>query len=165
VAEVGSSLEKIRDEVLSLRFAGSLPPAAAAPSEVLENLVEARTRLDRTEELLYRVLRMQSHLAAERVKAEAAAEEAWDASVVRQRQGSVRRSDEFVAPKEKYAEANLATIDLRRVVRLAAEQETQVSDLLVVVNKAHRGLDGLRQDLTTMLRAVQFENTMSRTTD
>jgi hypothetical protein len=156
-------------EALRLRFAevaGSpaveLPPVESGASEVMQRLLAVRQRLDRVEELLARATRARGRSSRAAQVAKAQADDAWDVSSQRGRAAPVRRGGEFEGPRERYADNNLATLDQRRATREAERLADSASECLDVVRLCHRGLDGIRQDLLTMLRAFQFESHLER---
>lgn len=149
---------------LDLRFGVGLPGAAAAPPEVLAVLLEVRGRLDRLESLLLESLRLRDGARQARTAAEAEAGEAWDQQAAAGSPALLSKAGDYTGPRERYAQYNIATLDQQRqsqrAARVAAAAEGAYEQLRVL----HRGLDGLRQDLVTALRAVQFESSIERTT-
>lgn len=157
-------LNNIISEARSLRFSGSLPPLESSPSEVLSCLQEARQKLDRVDELLMKVTRIKARSQRAKSVADALSEEAWDMSNQKQRSSGVQRGGDFLGPRERYADANLATLNERRAAREASDLVSLASEAYDCVWIVHRGLDGLRQDILSMLRTLSFESTLERTT-
>ena len=161
--EVGAALEALIVEALELRFAGKLPVAPAAPTTVLDALIDTRARLDRIEELLGRCLRLRAVAAQTHAMAVATADDAWDVVIHRLRTAPVSAgANEYSTKGERHAEANLATLDLRHAVRTAAERLHHCDKAVDVIRLAHRGLDGVRSDLHTWLRSAAFESHLDR---
>ena len=151
------------EEALSLRFevdpAGGyqllLPPSESPPQVVLDSLIHVRQRLDRVEGILASVQRAVGRVARILSAKKFEFEGAWDEAVRSQRSRPARGSgDGFVAPRERYAEANLETLlvrrELHRLELLAQSGETALS----TVRLCHRGLNSLREDHGMMLRAM-----------
>jgi hypothetical protein len=163
-ADLNPNLEALITEALGLRSGLSLPSINQGPVEVLERLIDVRTRLDRVEELLSRAVRFRTAVRARLKEASGSLDEAWATKVA---QPSARRraaSDGFggSAPRERYAEADLATLDEKRNVRRLEQWFDQVSDAVEVIRQAHRGLDTTRQDLHLILRAISVESALER---
>lgn len=158
-----TSLEDLVDEVVRLRFEETLPPSTATPSEVLESLRRTRQRLDRVEEILARVLRLKGSKAREHLSVKADADEKWDAQVVKVNERNQRvRGNDFVAPRERYADANLATFNEQRAALAAELAYKRVEEAERVIRQSHHGLDTLRQDHSTILRTIVVENSLDR---
>lgn len=150
------------NEVLTLRTTVQWPSLEAGPSELLHFLLDIRKRQDRVEEIFSSVVRLRSR--AQRVSsiADAVVEDAWDKAAVKRRGAGVQRGDEFSSARERHAEANLDVLDLRHAARQAAQQAQLADEAVDVIRLAHRGLDGVRQDVLTVLRALQFETHLER---
>jgi len=151
-------LEQLTAEALEIRFGvygdsapATLPEAGTAPQEVLESLVRVRRRLDRVEEILAEVLAISGKLSRLSAAIEASASEKWDEALVSDPRIN---SGGFVAPKEKYAQANLTTLTERRKAVLASDYASKGSEAVDIVRLAHRGLDALRYDHVVMIRAT-----------
>lgn len=161
--EVRARLGEFIEEAFALRFQLGEWPANAAPAEVLARLLDIRSRLDRVDELLFRAVRIKSEVGRVHTRAHVAAEAAWDqASVATRRAPAVRGSGEFTGPRERYAEANLATLGQRRSSRQAEEVKSFADEAVEVLRIAQRGLDGARQETLQMLRSLQFESNLER---
>lgn len=95
------------------------------------------------------------------------AEDAWDraSQLVREQARNIpvtRRSDEFLTGKERAADTNLAVLDQRIAARQAADLAHTCDEAVDVLRLSHRGLDGVRQDLLTILRTLAFESHLER---
>lgn len=153
-------------EAIGLRFQGELPTFDADPAELVAALQDIRRRLDRVEELVARGLRLKGRADRLRALTTAQAEDAWDKKIDElrgTRRGPVSRDrDEYSSAKERYAEANLATLDLRAAARQANDTANQVSSHVELLKHLQRGLDGTRHDINTALRTLAFESTLDR---
>jgi hypothetical protein len=163
-SDLNPNLEALLSEALGLRSGLSLPSINQGPVEVLERLIDVRTRLDRVEELLSRAVRFRTAVRSRLKEASGSLDEAWATKVA---QPSARRrvaSDGWggSAPRERYAEADLATLDEKRNVRRLEQWFDQVNDAVEVIRQAHRGLDTTRQDLHLILRAISVESALER---
>ena len=144
-------------ELAELRRLPPLPGVHAAPSELVEYLLDVRRRQDRVEELLGRSMRHKVATQRTLDEAKTAAEEEWDRVAV-----ANKNANDYTSAKERAAEANLATLDLRRQVRKAEDALAVANELVEQLRLAHRGLDSTRQDIHTILRALSFESSLER---
>jgi len=161
-ADLGAALDALVTEALRLRHDGKLPTAPAAPVAVLDALLDVRARLDRLEELLTQALRVRAGAHEAAALATATAEDAWDSEISRLRNAKVRPGDEYSTARERHAQANLGTLELRRAARQAEDASRRCERAVEVIRVAHRGLDGVRGDLLAWLRATAFESNLDR---
>lgn len=143
-------------EVTALRRDVKFPHAGAAPTEVQEALLDTRQRLDRVEEILSQVIGYRGAARRRLTEATASADEVWDRASVTTRGNTTLTGRDFTGPRERYADANLATLESRRAQRIVAEMSSRVDDAHDQIRLMHRGLDGVRQDLIVLLRSAQF---------
>jgi hypothetical protein len=156
------SLDVYVNEALDLRFGYELPDVHGSPKETLDALHEIRGRLDRVEYLYGRVMRIRARTKRYADASKARADEAWDIELQSFRQRTDRRGDEFVSAKERYAHANLATVDDQREARQAAELASIAEEAHDLLRLTHRGLADLRQELLAVLRGFQHESSLER---
>lgn len=154
-------------EALDLRYSVSAVPQGADQPALFKALQDYRARLDRIEYLMVQavILKGRALVAVRAVQEEA--QEKWDENLVKansKRAASLVASQDFVAPKEKYAAANLATLENRRSVRLAEEELSWAETVSDALTKMYRGLDSSRQDLLTRIKAIPMVNSMEYTT-
>lgn len=149
-------------ETHRLRRECQAPPMSDGPVAVLTALVDARARLDRVEELLSEVLRLRNSARRLARAAKDEVDDAWAAKVAGP--GGRRSRGDFgdPAPRERYAEADLAVLEQRRRERQYAEQLAQAEEATEFVQLAHRGLSEVRRDLHVMLRAMEVERSLER---
>ena len=158
-----AALDGYTSEALTLRFAADpLPGSHATPQQILGALTDTRRRLDRLEELLGFAIRLRA--ATHRVHAQATAthDDAWDAAVVDERNAPVARGGDYTSARERHAYANLAVLDHRHTQRRAADLLSSCDEAVDLLKLTHRGLDGVRHDLGTILRTITFESTLER---
>lgn len=129
----------------------------SGPQEVLKSLLSVRARLDCTEELMSRVIRARGRVSRAMAAAKAVAEDAWDSQVKVEREKSSRHG-EFEAPRERYANANLETLNQKRDLRAAERLMSSVDEAHAVIQLVYRGLDGVRQDHLAILRTMQYQS-------
>ncbi len=143
-------------ETISLRFEGSLPPTSAGPEEVMQSLAATRQRLDRIEELMIEALRVRATAKRNSSLASAEASDQWDQAVRTIGTSSAVRGPEFQGPRERYSAANLDTLDARRESRQAEELLSIADEAYEAIRAMYWGLNGVRQDHDSMLKAMQF---------
>lgn len=148
-------------EALNLRQVEP-PPVLAGPAELSAYLVDARGRLDRVEEHLSLALRIRATVQRSLANATATADDAWDVAITTRRSAPLVRGDEYSSARERYAEANLATLDARKAVRRLTDLASRCDEAVDVLRLCHRGLDGVRHDALTMFRALAFESHLER---
>jgi hypothetical protein len=164
IIDLASDLDRLIEEALRLRQSEALPSIDQGPAEVLAQLALVRTRLDRLEELLSIAVRFRGRIREALKAANASVEDRW-AEVVsapsrRPRAGSDGWSGS--APRERYAEADLATLDQKRVQRRVEKSSDLANDAVDLIRQAHRGLDSTRLDLHLILRAMSVESFLER---
>lgn len=155
-AEMSAALQALVVEACTLREDVTLPAAGADVAMLLNGLRATRERLDRVEELLVRAMRLRGQLERHAWSVTADADEQWARAVRHIVTAPLTRGPEFQGPRERYAEADLATLEVRRSARAAESLLAEATDVREVLKVLHRGLDGVRQDHVTALRATQF---------
>lgn len=134
--------------------------ADASYPEVLDALVDLRRRYDRVEEIYLTVLQLKCRAVLLRNRYQAEAGDAWNTAVVKVRQTSSRAGDEYMGPRERYAEADLMVLDEKLKSRRADALAESASVALECVKTLLRGLDGTRQDHLTWLRTLNFASSL-----
>lgn len=158
VQQIKDKITSLIKEATDLRFGNMYLPEVGAPSdELIESLVVVRRVLDRLEEIHLQLLRFKSFASSLNATVSEEHDNEWDAVISRNKTSSVIRN-EYTAAKERYAEANLATLESRRKVKQAAEFLEFCSNASEVVRTQYRGMDGVRQDILTVLKSQQFMN-------
>lgn len=148
-------------ESFELRAVG-LPEGNPGPQELMESLRLIRTRVDRLEAILATAVRIRGRAGRAHEAARAVATDAWNTASRATRTGQQRQNTDFIAPRERYADADLATLEERREERNAREVLSVAEESLEVIRIAHRGLDGLRRDLDALLQAQRVERSVER---
>lgn len=165
LADLCEKVEGYTDEALELRYAAAgdaagpprLPEVGTPLEDVLGSLVRVRRRIDRVEEILGLAVAARGRIRRLYETVDSQASNAWDEAVTTDPRIN---SGSFVAPKEKYAQANLATMSLRRQVLEAKDALSRADDAVEVIRQAHRGLDSLRYDHVVMIRAATVLNSL-----
>lgn len=164
------ALSRIVEEAMDLRFgeagdaAGAvyLPETDQGPQAILDSLVRVRRRLDRVEYLLAQVVRLRGTASRSLDVVQAEADDAWDRHVVEQRRAPVRRGDDFTGPREKYAEASVATMEQKIAAREAQEISSKAVEAEQIVRTLYRGLDALRYDHIAVLNGLNVLHQLER---
>ena len=157
-----TEFDPVRDrvtEALELRYGTAddpegpvgLPPVESGLDVVLASLLRVRKRLDRVEELLSTLIRVRGRYRVSAEVIEAQYQQAWDDALTSDPRLQAR---EFVAPREKYAHADLAAFTQKRTLLKAKDSLAQIEDGVEQVRLAHKGLDSLRYDHVVLIRAA-----------
>lgn len=157
VKELREQLLTIIEKALALRFDKGLQPKAEdGPAELHERLIHVRANLDRLEHMLVQTVTAKSHQSGVVRQARETQEDAWAASA------QSTRTPEYTSAKERDARITLGTFEtkvvLRRAEAMLAEAEFTVDQLRTL----YRGLDGLRRDMETLLRAKSLATSLER---
>ncbi len=159
---VEAALDEHVAEVLAIRYGVDLPEVGTDPRTVLQSLQHTRRSLDRVEELLSRTVRIRARAQRMATHAGNVFDDAWDTAAQQRRTNPVVHGGEYSSARERTAEANLATLDLRVGARSTAELAHRCDEAVEVIRLAHRGLESVRQDHLAVLRALQFESSLDR---
>ncbi len=154
----GFSLSDVIDEVLTLRAQVSMPSESAIPQAVLDSLISARAKADRIEALSINLLRVRYVVSRQLASARAVLDDAWAQAVVDINKQVSRNHDQYEGPRERYAEADLATLQLKRSVRKSEEAMALVDETSDVIKIALRGVNETIQDHRTWLRTIQVQS-------
>ena len=146
--------------VADLRAGLTLPALGDGPGGLLEVLVDVRARLDQVEEFLTQLTRLRGAARRAARQTKDAADDGWNASVT----GGQRRRGDFgeAAPRERYAQADLAVLDQRREERRMAHRASVADEAVELTQLAYRGLSDTRRDLHVLLRAIEIEHSLER---
>jgi hypothetical protein len=162
MGEVEQKLAELLTEALSLRAASSIPYSDASPQVVLNSLLDNRQRVDRLEGIYLQVVQIRARLSRRTASTRAEADDAWAQSVVSMKSQGARSRDQYEGPRERYAEADLATLDLKRKVRKAEELLDIAVEADDVIKTALRGLNEVIQDHRIWLRSLQFQTYLEK---
>jgi len=156
---VRETLASLAQEAVKLRFSGSFPDSSASPKDVLNYLIDARQRADRVEGIYVQLLSVRGKLARKAGAVNAIAEEAWMTALTTVKGSTVvSRTDSFTAPRERYADADLATLTEKRAARQATDLLSVADEASDIVKTALRGLNDTINDLKVWIRSLQFQS-------
>lgn len=161
-SDIIDTLSGLMREAVSLRFDAELPSSSAGPLEVLESLLECRKRADRVENLYVRALTIRGSISRRSALDSAEADEQWAEAIVRFKNSSVSRGDSFSGPRERYAEADLATLEHKRKARKSAELLNLADETVDVIRTTLTGLNNTRQDHISWIRSIQFVSALEQ---
>lgn len=159
--QVRAVLADLLSRIRALRVGVQVPPLADGPVAVLEAIREIRARLDQIEEHLGRLIRLRGVLRRAARRAQDIVDDKW-AEYVGAPSRPVRGDYSGSAPRERYAEADLAVLELRRAQRSQAELAEEAVDAVDEGQLAYRGLSDMRRDMHTMLRGIEIESSLDR---
>lgn len=154
-------------EAAELRYSAATPGDKADQAELVRALQDIRTRLDRIEYLMVRAVirKGDAYRALKNVQEQSSNK--WDEKLISakdKKAANLVSAQEFVAPREKYASANIATLEERREVRIAEDTFSWTETSVDALQKMYRGLDSARQDLLTRIKTIPVVNGMEYTT-
>lgn len=160
--EVEKKLAELLTEALSLRTASSIPYSEASPQVVLNSLLDNRQRVDRLEEIYLQVVQIRARLSRRTSAIKAEADDAWTEALMALKSQGARNRDQYEGPRERYAEADLATLTLKRKARKAEELLDVAEEADEVIKTALRGLNEVIQDHRIWLRSLQFQTYLEK---
>lgn len=158
--EIQNYLDKLVKDASELRSGRVELGADASYPEVLDALVDLRKRYDRVEEIYRNVLQLKCGAVLARNRLQAEVSDAWNEAVVKVRQTSSRAGDEYMGPRERYAEADLMILGEKLKSRKADALAEYATTALECVRTILRGLDGTRQDHLTWLRTLNIASNL-----
>src|SRR5687768_16899500 len=134
VQDVESTLLGFMEEAYRLRFGKTVSPnPGEGVTELLSKLLDVRRSMDRVEELLFKSLRIRAKIDRINTSVQADVEDKWDQAVKDTRSNSVIRGSDMVGPRERYADANLATLVVRREARRVAALMSTANEAVEVI--------------------------------
>lgn len=154
-------------EAAELRYTAPKIADTADQSQLLAALQDYRTRLDRIEYLMVRAIIRKGEALRALKEAQEESSNKWDEELIRNKDKktvNLVSAQEFVAPREKYAAANIGTLEERREARLAESAYSWTETSVDALQKMYRGLDSARQDLLTRIKAIPMVSSMEYTT-
>lgn len=149
--KVKSAVKDIIEESLSLRKAVEVD-FSSSDEELAESRQDIRRKIDRMEELLNIVVRIRYAYKRTVDKEQAELDEAWDRAV-RDSKPKVAFGSDMIAPRERYADANLKTLEQHRKVNDSKEVLSHVQEAEEVVRNCYKGLDGLRLEVASVIKS------------
>jgi hypothetical protein len=166
MSTVPETMSAYLKEASELRYGVVNPPSTADMSELLQALQDFRARLDRIEYLLTSAVLSKGKTARSLRKAKDDLNDKWDDSLIRsndRKAANLVAAQQFEAPREKYASANLATFEYQRFARAAEDDHSWTETTVDALQKMYRGLDSARQDLLTRIKAIPMVNSLEYT--
>lgn len=157
-------LSKLVDTALDLRAkVPPLPSIEDGPRAALEYLAEIRSAMDRVDTTLTTVMRFRGRMRDASKLAQANHDDAWaQATGGASKRGRGVSGWSEPAPRERYAEADLATLNERRQMRKYARWLDESNDSVEIIQRVYRYLDEVRKDLHLILRAMSVESSLER---
>lgn len=146
------------EEVLRLRLEASIPHSSAIPQAVLDSLLDVRAKSDRVEAISIQVMRMRHRAARKVASLKASVDDAWSQAIVDVKKAGARSGDQYEGPRERYAQADLAVLTLKRESRKAEELLSILDEASDVIKTALRGLNEVIQDHRIWLRTIQVQS-------
>lgn len=150
------------EEVVELRHRSAGDPEGPLPEhpgftadEIINTLTRVRQRQDRIEEILTRIRRVKGRLGRQLEDAR------FDADIKRDeayQENRATRVMEFVTADERRADAALASIQEKRAAQAAKRLADLADEAYHVTDLARWGLSAYRQDLRSILHAMQVVN-------
>lgn len=165
VEEKNSTKEELTDAlktVLKLRYVESELTTNSAPSDVLNELLGVRKRLDQIERLYIRTSIKRRELLDSHAAAKADAEAAGDEHIVSNIQYIAAHGNDYSTGDERKAKVRAKIFKELREERFAEELANAANSAYYDIRTAYQGLDGYRQDLLAWLKNTQFESSLER---
>jgi hypothetical protein len=153
------------EEAVALRFGPDpqgeklrVPDYTEGPSAFVQQLLSARQRSDRIDELLSKAKRVRWRLSALKRDAADVAQDKLDEALV-QGQGTAL---EYSTGVERKASANLSSFAEKRAERQAQRRLDVADEVVEAINDTHWGLNGWRSDMRDVVRSFQLESNLER---
>ncbi len=143
------------EAAIDVRFQFQTPEFGAGPVELHRSLVEVQEALTEIEGHLSRAMRAKALLDRRVASNRMVWQEAWDRSISTPNKRLTLT--EYATGKEKAAEANLATLNEARTLRLAEELQSFATEAVDVIRLHYYGLDKIRQDVRKRLDMSQTD--------
>lgn len=159
---VKEELKNLVAEAQELRSEVFLPEVQATPTEHLEALHEVRQVLDRVEEIYIRTIKLRAAVTVMHNQISNGHDDSWDEIVSKSKNAAVQKGSDFTGPRERYAEANMMTIESKRRVRIVSEVLDFCGTMVEIVKIIKYGLEGVRGDVLAMIRVWQIESSLER---
>jgi len=153
--ELQAKLEQYIEKAIEVRFEFTTPEFTAGPVELHRALVESQEVLTELEGYLSKSMRAKALLERRVVKFKMVWQEAWDRAIAKvNKRPSL---GEYATGKEKASEANLATLEEARQLRVQEEFLTFAVEAVDVIRLHYYGLDKVRQDIRKRLDMSQTD--------
>jgi len=153
-------------ELISARTATKLPLTFAenfTPQSVVSALLGLRGHLDRINEIMILFLRARNQTLRAKQQLELDAEIAWDQASQQQRSRRPQGAgNDWVAPRERYADASLSTLEQKRAAYQAGVIHSLVVEAFDVSKLINDSVDGSRRDLLAIIHGLRVESSLDR---
>lgn len=136
----------------------TVPHVTDGPQAFVSQLLAARQRADRVEELLSHAKRVRARLSQHQRDADDAYQERRDTALA---EGAAARA-EYSIGDERRAEANLKSFQEKRAERAAQRRLDVANTVVEAINDIHWGLSGWRSDMRDTVRSFQLESNLER---
>lgn len=146
------NLETFTEQAIDLRISFEVPVFTAEAVELHRALVEVQETLSKLEILLSKAIRGKAALDRQKNHLDMVFQEAWDKALLKKTFGG-----DFVTGKEKAAEANLATLNEARTLRMLQEDCSFANEAVDIIRLHYYGLDKVRQDVRKRLDMSQTD--------
>lgn len=157
-SSVTNAIESWLTEARTLRSHLDRPDVTDGPNALRRQIVQARSTLDRVEEIVARLIRLRGRVHDQLLVAQYALEDA-EARAMGERQIAF---GEYSTKKERYAwlasETRAELEFLRPTQRLYDSIDAALDEARLI----HRGVDAVRRDIDTRLRVMTFERQLER---
>lgn len=150
-------LSRYEQDAFDTRSECNLPERDGGPQRLVDSVVEHRGYLDRVEAILRDVIRLRGALQANLRQSRAVTEDKWD-EAARSWDDRTRTSGRDYAPRERYADNNLRTLEDRRAERSAEDLASRADTAYELIRMLHYSLNDQRRDLHVIIRAMEVEN-------
>lgn len=159
--ELETKVYQTLELALSYRSKVVLPEPSSTPQAVLDSLLDARVKADTVESMYLSLVRIRARAVRKVAAIKAEHEDAWNQALVDMKSGS-RQRDQYEGPRERYAEADLATLMTKRQLRKAEETLGIVDEGVDILRTAFRGLNEIIQDHRVWLKSLQFQTYLEK---
>lgn len=160
--ELKTKLESLVEEALALRTSARLPQFGADVHTVVDSLLDMRHKADRLEGLHIQAVQIKAKINRLYSAHKAEADDAWASSIMEQKSAGARNRDQYEGPRERYAEADLASMVQKRKARKAEELLSLADEADSIIRIAFKGLNEIIQDHRTWLRSLQFQSYLEK---
>jgi hypothetical protein len=152
--ELRSELEILIEEAVETRLGFGGVEFGAGPVELNRALVDVQQTLSRLEIYLSRAIRLKAKMDRQEAHVRMTWQEAFDKALTKKK---ANFGSDFTTGKEKSAEANLASFNEARTLRMIQEDQSFATEAVDVVRLHYYGLDKARQDIRKRLDMTQTE--------
>jgi hypothetical protein len=144
------------EEVIKLRFNFTIPTYDTDVVEVHTAVINVGIVLSQIESFLSKAIRAKAASDRKVTVFKMQYQEKWDRAIVKV--NSRPTLSEYATGKEKAAEANLATLNEARQLRVEEELQAFAAEAVDVIRLHYYGLDKVRQDLR---KRLDFESNVA----